>query len=336
MRLTTGDDADKINNAHLINTHLTDENELKDIPLLEFTIEAEGDSDLEIRDFSVDLVVTGAADVDDLIAGGTAPEVFLEIEGANYGTAAYGETAADNREIDFTDVDYTIPAGDTVTVRILANMAALDTDADAGDTILAQVTETQSDVAAIFDIRDESGTQLLDADIVGTPTGEASTLRDSGFDLTFVSGKATETHSGDVANASDHDEGTFLLVFEVSAWDDNATSIFIDNTAPTETGGATESDVNVTGTDTYITSSIERTGGDAAGESGDDFEVLAGDTVEFTITYVTAAGADNLFDVSLGSLLYALATGDGDLTVADAQIDLLDFKTTPPLPLNFD
>src|SRR3989338_3381658 len=192
-----------------------------------------------------------------------------------------------------------------------------------------QITETQTDTAALFDVRDESGTQILDADIVGEPTGEASTLRDSGFDLTFKSGTATRSHAGDVANALDHDEGTFVLVFEVSAWDDNATSIFIDGTAPTETGGATESDVNVTGTDTYLTSSLERTGGDTAALSvavDRTFEVLAGDTVEFTLTYVTAAGADNLFDVSLGSLLYALTDVDGDLTVADAQIDLLDFK----------
>src|SRR3989338_2889308 len=199
-----------------------------------------------------------------------------------------------------------------------------------------QITETQTDDTALFDVRDESGTQILDADIVGEPTGEASELRDSGFDLTFKSGTATRSHAGDVANALDHDEGTFVLVFEVSAWDDNATSIFIDNTAPTEAGGATESDMNVTGTDTYVSSSIERTGGDTAVEGANDFTVLAGDTVEFTITYVTASGADGLFDVSLGSLLYALATGDGDLTVADAQIDLLDFKTTPPLSLNFD
>src|SRR3989344_1802019 len=340
MRLTTGDAADAINKAHLINSHATDETEMKNVVLLEFTMEAEGDSDLEIRDFGVDIVVATEDHVDDLIAGGTAPEVFLEIEGENYGTAGYNEDADDtdvgvDEEVAFTNVDYTIDAGDTVTARIVANLTAADVHA-AASTIYAQVTETQSNDTALFDIRDESNTQLADADMVGTPTGEASTLRGSGFNLVFVSESATESHSGNVANASDHDEGTFTLVFTVEAWDDNATRIFIDNTAPTETGGATESDVNVTGTDTYVTSSIERTGGDTAVESGDDFEVLAGDTVEFTITYVTAAGADGLFDVSLGSLLYALATGDGDLTVADAQIDLLDFKTTPPLNLNYD
>src|SRR3989344_1472777 len=95
MRLTTGTAADKINKAHLINAHLTDENELKGVPLLEFTMEAEGDSDLEIRDFGVNVVVVSAHDVDDIIAGGTvattggSPEIFLEIEGQRYGTAGY-------------------------------------------------------------------------------------------------------------------------------------------------------------------------------------------------------------------------------------------------------
>ena len=336
MRLTEGDDADKINKAHLINSHLTDENELKGVALLEFTMEAEGDSDLEIRDFGVDLVVTGAADVDDLIAGGTSPEVFLEIEGDRYGTAAYNETAADNREIAWTDVDYTIPAGDTVTARIVANLAALDTDADDGDTLLAQLTETQSDDTALFDVRDESGTQIVDADIVGTPTGIASTLRDTGFDLTFVSASSVKSHTGDIANTNDHDEGTFKIVFEASAWDDNATSVFLDNSTPQEDDGTTSSTVTVaTNSETYVSSSIDRTGGGAS-TGTNSFEVESGETVEFTLTYVMAAAADGLFRITLENVAYALTDVDGTLTVADTQIELTDSFKTPELSLNFD
>lgn len=342
LRLTSGTDADKINKAHLINAHATDENELKGVALLEFTMEAEGDSDLEIRDFGVDLVVTGAADVDDIIAGGTvaatggSPEVFLEIEGERYGSASYNEAAANNREIAFADVDYTIPAGETVTAQIVANLNALDTDADAGDTILAQITETQTDAAALVDVRDESGAQLVDADLVGTPTGIASTLRDAGFNLEFVSASATETHSGDIANTNDHDEGTFKIVFNLEAWDDNDSSIFLDEDNPMETGGTTSVLVTVTGTDTYVTSSIERTGGDASTETADTWEIEPGETVEFTVTYVLAAAADGLFRVTLEDIQYALTNIDGNLSVQDAQIELTDSFKTPELSLNFD
>ncbi|MEK7535876.1 MAG: peptidoglycan-binding domain-containing protein [Patescibacteria group bacterium] len=342
LRLTTGTNADKINKAHLINTHATDENELKGVPLLEFTMEAEGDSDLEVRDFGVDLVVTGAGDVDDIIAGGTvattggAPEVFLEINGERYGSAGYNEAAANNREIAFTDVDYTIPAGDTVTARILANLAALDTDADAGDTILAQILETQTDDTALVDVRDDSATQIVDADMVGEPTGIASTLRDTGFDLEFVSASAVVSHAGDVANTLDHDQGTFKIVFSLEAWDNNDTAIFLDEDAPMETGGTTSVLVTVTGTDTYVTSSIERTSGSASVESADTWQILAGDNVQFTVTYVTAAGADGLFRVTLEDIQYAVTDIDGNLSVLDAQIELTDSFKTPELSLNFD
>ena len=348
LKLELTDDAsgDAINKAHLINDHATDENKLKSIPLLEFTLEAEGGSDLKIRDFGIDIVVATEDNVDELIAGGTSPEIFLEIEGQRYGTAGYNEDSDDtdvgvDEEVKFTDVNYTIDAGDTVTVRILANFNAIDaTDRAATATIYAQITETQTDDTALFDVRDESGTQIVDADITGSPTGVASTLRDFGFDLTFVSGTASRSHTGDVANTLDHDEGTFVLVFEVSAWADNedttTAAIFIDESAPHETG-TTASLVTVVGTDVYVTSSLTRTGGDSSTHSADTFRVDAGDTVEFTITFVTAAGADGLFDITLADLQYALTDIDGNLSVMDAQIEMTDdFQTKPPLSLNFD
>ena len=341
MRLTTGTAADKINKAHLINAHLTDENELKGVPLLEFTMEAEGDSDLEIRDFGVNVVVVSAPDVDDIIAGGTvattggSPEIFLEIEGQRYGTAGYNEAAAVTREIAFTDVDYTIDAGDTVTARIVANLNALDTDADAGDTIRAEILETQSDDTALFDVRDESGTQILDADIVGTPTGIASTLRDTGFDLEFVSADADITYTGDAAVAGDDDRGTFEIVFNVVAWDDNATAIFLDAGNPLDDDGEEEVQVDFNAAVTDFATDIARTGG-AASVEDDAFEILAGDSVEFTLTYTAAPDADGSFFMTLSELWYALTDVDGDLVVLDAQIELTDSFKTPSIALNFD
>jgi sorbitol-specific phosphotransferase system component IIA len=339
MRLTTGTEADKINKAHLINDHATDENQLKGVPLLEFTMEAEGDSDLEIRDFGVDIVVATEDHVDDLIAGGTAPEIFLEIEGENYGTAGYNEDADDtdvgtDEEVAFTDVDYTIEAGDTVTVRIIANLTAADVHA-AGSTILAQVTETQTDDTALMDVRDETNTQILDADIVGEPTGVASTLRDTGFDLEFVSASSVVSHAGDVANTNDHDIGTFKIVFNLEAWDDNDTAIFLDESAPQEVG-TTAVLVTVQGTDSYVTSSIDRTGGDPSVDGTNSRQILAGDEVQFTVTYVTAASADGLFRITLEDLQYALTDIDGNLSVTDTQIELTDSFKTPELHLNFD
>lgn len=124
-------------------------------------------------------------------------------------------------------------------------------------------------------------------------------------------------------------------MFNLEAWDDNATAIFLDEDTPHETG-TTAILVTVSGTDVYVSSSIERTGGNASTETADTWQILAGDEVQFTVTFVTAAGADGLFRITLEDLQYALTNIDGDLSVLDAQIELTDSFKTPELALNFD
>src|SRR3989344_7442961 len=85
----TGSAADAINKAHLINSHPTESTD--NVKLLSFTLEAEGDSDIEIREFLADFIVTGATNVDGVIQGGTAPAARLIIDGEEYGTPSYAE-----------------------------------------------------------------------------------------------------------------------------------------------------------------------------------------------------------------------------------------------------
>src|SRR3989344_3250619 len=174
IALQTGTAADAINKAHLINAHAT--NGTDNVRLLAFTLEAEGTSDLEIREFLVDLVVTGATDVDDMVQGGASPAARLIIDGEEYGTASYvlgTAVVGAAEEVFFDDVNYTLAAGDTVNAFIEVDLndttgAAVSDDMDEGDTILAQITATQHAAQTDIDVRDETGTQLALADVSGT------------------------------------------------------------------------------------------------------------------------------------------------------------------------
>jgi len=231
IALQTGSAADAINKAHLIDVDTV--NETDNVRLLAFTLEAEGDSDLKFNEFGVDLVVTGAGDVDDMVAGGTSPAVRLIIDGDEYGTATYNEVAANNREILFDDVNYTLPAGDEVNGFIEVDLAdSLTDDLDEGDTILAQITATQTADTALFDARDESNTQVAVGDISGTAVGEAHRVYNAIFTFTTTGWTNTAVQVGGFAG--EDDEVTFNLEYTVTAVDGD---IYIDDACTEDADG---------------------------------------------------------------------------------------------------
>lgn len=273
-------DNDEVNKAHMINVHATESTD--DVVLLEFELEAEGDSDLEIREFGVDLV-TSATDVDDVIKGGTSPAVYLELDGETYGSASYNETAANNREILFDDVDFTLDAGDTITGRILVDLLAVSGDLTEGDTILAQITETQTADTALVDVRDESGEQLEDADITGTATGEANQV----YDVTFVITSDGWTNEAvKTSDTSGIDESvTFNLEFDVEAVDG---IVYIDDACTEDTDPATL-DTTDTGFNFFATNEA-----DSAVVCSFTTSATAG-----TGNYIIEEGEKETFEVSL-------------------------------------
>ena len=236
----TGAAADLINKSHMINSHATQSTD--NVKLLPFTLEAEGDSDLEIREFLADFIVTGATNVDGVIQGGTAPAARLFIDGEEYGTAAYAEDADGlavdlDEEIMWDDVNYTLKAGDKVDAYIEVDLndttgtGGID-DLDEGDTILAQITATQRAALTDIDVRDETGTQLAVADITGTATGEANQIYDVSFVVTSSGWTNTAVQVGGFAN--EDDEVTFNLEYTVTAVDGN---VYIDNTCTEDADG---------------------------------------------------------------------------------------------------
>jgi len=240
ITLKTGSAANAINKAHLINVHPTANT--NNVKLLSFTLEAEGTSDIEIREFLADLVVTGATNVDGVIRGGTAPAARLFIDGEQYGTASYNEdgdglAVGVDEEIFWDDVNYTIAAGTTVDAYIEVDLndttgtGGID-DMDEGDTILAQITATQRAALTDIDARDETGTQLAVADITGTAVGEASRVYDEIFTFTTDGWTNTAVIPGGAAGIDD--QVTFSLEFTVTAVDGD---IYIDDACTEDADG---------------------------------------------------------------------------------------------------
>ncbi len=327
LKFTAGEDEDTVNDAHTIDIDATDET--NDVDLLSVNVEVEGDSDVTLDALPILVTVATQDNVDEMFSG-----LSLWMDGEEVGTVSMGSDCLDDADCAavgtaetylFDDMDLTLEAGENYEFMVKGDIYGItDTgDVAAGDTVYVTLGEVQTDLAS-FDAEDESGEDLADADKTGTVTGSASEVRDVGIVVEFVSADAEISHAGDVANTTDSDQGTFTITFDVTAFGGN---VYIDGTKPDETGGATESDLFVSNTDTYVDSNITSpTGATLTGTIDADarFKVNEDDTERFTITFVTTAGADGIFYIELDSILYALTDVDGDIQYT---FNLDDFKT---------
>lgn len=323
------DDAD-VNDARTIEVDATDDTD--DVDVLSFTLEAEGDSDLEIKNWGVSVTVTGASNTDDVISG-----LSLWIDGEEVATADTVSGAGSTEFYNFDDVDATIGAGDTAEVMIKADFLSIADALDEGDTISFALGEEQTDVAATIDVEDESGEQLVDADITGSVTSGSFELRSQGIMVTFVS--ASETAAVD--DGSDDDTGTFVIVFNVEAF---GSTIYVSKTA-TATTATSVADTTLTTGNLYLvedsgTATVDdladlitfSTSGGAS-ESTNNIILAEGEDADVTLTVTQTNDSvedDGLYRVLLKSVGWA-TTDTTTWNVYDFNLE--DFKTDP-LSLN--
>ncbi|MBI4086841.1 peptidoglycan-binding protein [Candidatus Kaiserbacteria bacterium] len=319
LHITEGDDdAEEINDAHIINVHATDDTD--DVEVLAFNIEIEGDSDVNIDALPITITTAEAAngtfdDPDDVI-----DSVDLYADGEKIGSEVLSTADAngDTEVVLFDDLDFDIEAGSDVDFVVKADVVDLADDLDVGDTIQVTFGETETDLAT-FEAEDESGEELVDADKIGTITGGTHEVRDVFPQIALVGTPTAVKTSGDsgaTANARS-DIGTFTITFDVTGVDGD---VFIDESAPAEGAGTDETDLNIDGVATF-TNSITSIAGGANGLAEDvtnSFRVDEDETNRFQIVVDIrdTAGTDmvdGFFDVSIVSILYALTDVDGDL-----------------------
>ena len=335
------EDAD-INDPQVIEVHAP--NKTQNVELMSFTLEAEGDSDLEIKRFGVN-VDTTATHVDGIIAGSSTPAIALWIDGEEYGTATYFDDADDaevgqDEDVLWDDVDFTIPAGDKVSVVIKADILNLTgQDVDAGDTISLTLGETETvqlGSSSLFEVEDEAGTDLVDADITGSLTAGAHEVQTAGISLAFVSASSDDDNAS-LDTATGDDTGIYQIVFDVTAF---GSAMFIDGdvVAATTSNAANDgitwaSTTNSTGgASTSVLAILDAEGSetnDVTTAAARSFEVPEDTTRRFTLDVQISSGGTNSADLVQGVRIIGLKwdTNSGDDHANVYSLDLGDFKT---------
>lgn len=327
--LKISEDDDDINDARTIEVDDTDDTD--DVVVLSFTLEAEGDSDLEIKNFGASVTVTGAGNTDDVISN-----LALWIDGEEVATADTVSTAGAEELYNFDDVDYTIDAGDTVSAELRADFLSIADALDEGDTITVAITENETDQASVFDIEDESGEELADADITGSATGGAFELRSAGILVTFVSASESVT----TGNSSNDDVGTFVIKYNVEAFgedvyvsDDAAATLVSSIPDATLATNGVRYTIDLGGTATIpdnaalYSDAVTFTTSGGATLTGGHAYLQEGEDAEFTLT-VSKTDASTSVGGLYRVLLRAIGWNtDNSSTYNVYDFDLEDFKT---------
>jgi hypothetical protein len=324
VELKIAEDDKDINDARTIMVDATDDTEDEDV--LSFTLEAEGDSDLDIKNWGVSVTVTGASNTDDVISG-----LSLWIDGDEVATADTVSSGGSTEFYNFDDVDYTIDAGDTAEVVIKADFLSIADALDEGDTISFALGEEQTDTTTI-DVEDESGENLADADITGSVTSGAFELRSKGIMVTFVSASESVVDGG--TNSYDG-TGTFDIVFNVEAFGD---TVYVSKTATATTASSIADSTLTTGnlylvdnggtaTVVGLSDAIAFSTGGGASETTDNIVLADGEDTDVTLTVTrtnSLTGHAGLYRVLLKSVGWALT----DATTWNVyDFNLEDYKT---------
>jgi peptidoglycan hydrolase-like protein with peptidoglycan-binding domain len=326
LHLSAGDDT--INDSRTIT--IDDSDDTNDVEVLSFMMEAEGNSDLEIKDLGVNFDVTGESHVDDVIAGGTNPAIRLMIDGEEYGDATYEDDGDDidvgtDEDVLFEEVDYILDAGDEVEVLIVVDLLSTGDGLGEGSTIAVNVGETETDQATLWDVEDESGEDLADGDVTGSATGEAHSLYENGIRVEAVSTDA---------DANDDDTiGTFQIVIDVTAFgEDQYVHKLADTASSTDAGFYYTIYESGAATSTFFGSASDLVT-TTADEDGEYFVIDEGSTERFTLTVtLDPTSTTRLYNVELDSLRFdpdnaadSASTEDTYYTVPDSE----DVETDP-------
>jgi len=282
------------------------------VELLRFTLEAEGDSDIRVRDLPVLLTVTGVADVD-LIANA----ITVTIDGEEY-SETISTSSLTAATITLEDFDYTIDAGDTVEVVVTVDINDLESTFGDGDTIKAEVRSFER---AAIDADDESGEALVAGDRSGTALGEAVALYDVAPMITLVS--VTESVVDGGVNGFDG-TGTFTIKYDVTAVDGD---VFVSDTAVATvaasgslgTGVDSESvlyTVDKSGTptadDLSAVVTFTKNGNNVTDTGVTGVKITEGSTGKFTLTVTRTndnTGDSGLYRMALRGVSWATASG---------------------------
>ncbi len=321
------EDDTNINDARTIEVDATDDTD--GVEVLSFTMEAEGDSDLEIKNYAVSVTVTGAANTDDVLAG-----LSLWIDGEEVATADTVSSGGSTEDYIFDDVDYVLEAGDEVEAVIKADFLSIADALDEGDTIAFAINEDIDHITTRIQVEDEAGENLADADLTGSVTSGAFELRSVGIMVTLVS-VDEETL---VDDGSDDDTGIFTIKVNVEAF---GGTVYVASSSQATTANTIAGasilenlyrlDKGSTATTTLVDDLVDySTSGGAALTSSVGNIALTEDEdtdLTFTITRTNTGGADNngIFRAFLKAIGWSTSDAYGAYNIYNFNLE--DYKT---------
>ncbi len=306
-------DEDDINEAHVVNVDASDDTD--DVEVLSFDVEADGDSDIVIDELPIVVTTVGM----NVLDGISSVTLWADGEELDSQSTVDDDTSDD---ISFTDLDFTIEAGETVTFTVTVDINDLDatggSEVAEGDTIQVSVGADAS-----WDIEDESGEEVGATDITGTAVGDAHAIYDVGFTIELVS--ATESkQSSDTATVGDI--GEFVIKYDITAFDGD---IAIDNTCVEDNDGSevsTATSFSITNPGSNTASCTVTSTGDT--ENSNAFTIEEGETETLTLTVSAVATGDAFAQVALEAIGWGLSGAGGDDNVFTFNLPG-DFETDP-------
>jgi hypothetical protein len=325
VKVELNNDDDDINDAHVI--EVDDSDDTENVEILSFTIEADGDSDVMIKDLPVNVDVTGASHVDEMIT-----EITLWHDGDQVGDSPnVGSSVGTDETYTFEDVDVEIGAGDTAEFKVAVTLKGTSDTLDNGDTISAQLSSTEVDA---IDAEDESGEDVDTSDLTGTATGEAHAVYDEGIKVKLYSVSKERTFVADAAG--EDDQGEYEIVFDVTAFGDH---MYIDNSTEDDNGsnaagqGAVFDITSSAGTPTVSSKVLTASGTETNDDLSNEFWIQEDDTRRFTLSVVLTADStptDGSHEVVLESINWA------DASTAEAAGGVIDSDFTNYYTFNLD
>ena len=262
--------------------------------ILAFDIEAE-ESDIEITALPVTLTFTGGENYADVIN-----DIKLEVDGDEFDDVTISSQSATvaSTTFEFDNEELVIDADSTVTARVWVRFNS-DNTIDNGDTITASITSANVD-----QIEAEGADDLAASQLNGSVDGRTMTLRSSGIAVTEGSAAPRVTvTSQDAADQGDY--GTFVIKFEVTAFEEDA---WIPLTATAAAGSGADFHVTGSGASSTATTSANLEVESGTTVTNNRARVTQGQSKEFTLTVVINAATDGFYGVELENVNFATSS----------------------------
>jgi hypothetical protein len=293
LRAALNDEDTDINDSH--NILVSDDQRTNDVPVLSFTLEARGDSDITVKSIPVVL------DTSDTNWGTVATTADLYEGSEKIASDDIDQTATDvNQSLVFDDLDVNINAGDTEDFTVKINVL----DAGTAGSHFAQGTTVQATLTVSgIDADDQNGDTVQPADLTGSAISSASSLFSNGITVDVTSATATVdaqdgatndlvTFKWDVSMKNIGDDDVYVNADNADVvTSSDATNV--DDTYTIQNSGSAVTASGATITNTGSTSSTTVTGvnGFSTGSAGTNpytsetfYKLTPGQTKTFRIT----------------------------------------------------